>query len=141
MEFLDSIRAFASPIGSHSPSTFRQILPVEGWKASHPRRVGGGSVISGGRVLSWIILKLGAAALHHAPRVIESGHESECREIALAKTKKTVRREWTKDDVRSLKTLAKQRAGVKKIAKVLKRTPGATMVKASLLGVSLDTRG
>ncbi|WP_354053340.1 hypothetical protein [Bradyrhizobium sp. LB12.1] len=59
----------------------------------------------------------------------------------MAKTKKTVRREWTKDDVRSLKTLAKQRAGVKKIAKVLKRTPGATMVKASLLGVSLDTRG
>ncbi|MCK1476628.1 hypothetical protein ACVW1A_001397 [Bradyrhizobium sp. LB1.3] len=59
----------------------------------------------------------------------------------MAKTKKTVRREWTKDDVKTLKSLAKQKAGVKKISKTLKRTPGATMVKASLLGVSLDTRG
>jgi hypothetical protein len=58
----------------------------------------------------------------------------------LAKKKKTVRR-WTKDDVKTLKSLAKQKAGVKKIAKALKRTPGATMVKASLLGVSLDMRG
>jgi hypothetical protein len=57
----------------------------------------------------------------------------------LAKNKKTVRR-WTKDDVKTLKSLAKQKAGVKKIAKALKRTPGATMVKASLLGVSLDMR-
>ncbi|QPF83940.1 hypothetical protein IC762_30505 [Bradyrhizobium genosp. L] len=57
----------------------------------------------------------------------------------MAKKKKTIRR-WTKDDVRNLKTLAKQRAGVAKIAKALKRTPAATMVKASLLGVSLDTR-
>jgi len=32
----------------------------------------------------------------------------------LAKKKKTVRREWTKDNVKTLKTLAKQRAGVKK---------------------------
>lgn len=54
--------------------------------------------------------------------------------------KKTIRREWTKDDVKTLKTLAKKEAGVKKISKALKRTPAATMVKASLLGVSLSTQ-
>jgi hypothetical protein len=37
--------------------------------------------------------------------------------------------------------LAKQKIGVKKIAKALKRTPGATGVKAAKLGVSLDRRG
>ena len=44
-------------------------------------------------------------------------------------------------DVRELKSLAKQKIGVKKIAKALKRTPGATGGKAAKLGVSLDTRG
>jgi hypothetical protein len=63
----------------------------------------------------------------------------------MMKTKKngktaTKRREWTKDDVRQLKTLAKQKAGVVKIAKTLKRTPGATTVKAHILGVSLSMR-
>jgi hypothetical protein len=53
----------------------------------------------------------------------------------------TKRREWTKDDVRQLKTLAKQKVGVAKIAKTLKRTPGATTVKAHILGVSLSMRG
>jgi hypothetical protein len=60
-----------------------------------------------------------------------------------AKSAKTVskRREWTKDDIRQLKTLAKQKTGVTKIAKILKRTPGATTVKAHILGVSLSMRG
>jgi hypothetical protein len=59
----------------------------------------------------------------------------------LAKKKKsTVRRAWSKDDIRQLKSLAKQKAGVKKIAKALKRTPAATAVKAHTLSVSLDTR-
>ena len=56
------------------------------------------------------------------------------------KAKKTVRRSWSKEDLKTLKTLAKQKAGVKKIAKALKRTPGATTVMASKLGVSLSTR-
>ncbi|MCK1409404.1 hypothetical protein [Bradyrhizobium sp. 76] len=58
----------------------------------------------------------------------------------MAKMKKTVRREWTRDDVKTLKMLAKQRAGVKKIAKALKRTPGATAAKAFVLELSLSTR-
>jgi hypothetical protein len=60
-------------------------------------------------------------------------------ELKLAK-KKVVRRAWSKEDVRTLKTMAKAKAGVNKISKALKRTKAATMVKASMLGVSLDTR-
>lgn len=58
----------------------------------------------------------------------------------MARTKKIVRREWTKDDVRQLKAMAKAKAGVKKISRTLKRTPGATSVKAAKLGVSLSMR-
>lgn len=54
---------------------------------------------------------------------------------------KVVRRAWTLSDVRKLKALAKKRVGVAKIAKALKRSVGATAVKAHQLGVSLDTRG
>jgi hypothetical protein len=51
------------------------------------------------------------------------------------------RREWTKDGVRQLKTLARQKTPVGQIAKSLKRTAGATEQKAFTLGISLDTRG
>jgi len=55
-------------------------------------------------------------------------------------TKKIVRREWTKEDVRQMKAMAKAKAGVKKISRKLKRTPGATSVMAAKLGVSLSMR-
>jgi hypothetical protein len=58
----------------------------------------------------------------------------------MAKTKKIVRREWTKDDVRQMKAMAKAKAGVKTISRTLKRTPGATSVMAAKLGVSLSMR-
>lgn len=58
----------------------------------------------------------------------------------MAKTKKVVRRAWTKDDVRTMKTMAKAKSGVAKIAKALKRTPGAITVMAAKLGVSLSMR-
>lgn len=57
------------------------------------------------------------------------------------KKKKLIRRAWSKDDVRTLKMLARTKSGVTKIAKALKRSPGATTVKAAKLGVSLSTRG
>jgi len=57
------------------------------------------------------------------------------------KKKAIARRAWTSSDVRELKSLAKKRIGVTKISKALKRTIGATAVKAHQLGVSLDTRG
>jgi hypothetical protein len=62
------------------------------------------------------------------------------QEAMMAKMKKVIRRKWTATDVRELKSLAKKRTGVKKISKALKRTIGATAVKAHQLGVSLDTR-
>jgi hypothetical protein len=58
----------------------------------------------------------------------------------MPKKKKLTRVAWSKDDVKTLKILAKQKKGRDKIAKSLKRTPGAVMVKASALGVSLSTR-
>ena len=58
----------------------------------------------------------------------------------MAKTKTVVRRVWTKDDVRQMKTMAKAKSGVTKIAKALKRTSGATSVMATKLGVSLSMR-
>jgi hypothetical protein len=59
----------------------------------------------------------------------------------MAKKKKVVRLAWTKGDLRLLKSMAKEKQGVAKISKALKRTVAATMAKASILGVSLDTRG
>ena len=54
--------------------------------------------------------------------------------------KNAKRREWTKDDVRELKTLARQKTPVAKIAKSIKRILRATQQKAYSIGVSLDSR-
>jgi hypothetical protein len=62
-----------------------------------------------------------------------------CWEIYVAK-RSAKRREWTAQDVRELKKLAKYKTPTAKIARALKRTEGATRQKASSLGVSLDTR-
>jgi hypothetical protein len=59
----------------------------------------------------------------------------------MAKKKKVVRRPWTKEDMRLLKSMARDKKGVTKIAKALKRTTRAVENKSYLLGVSLDTRG
>jgi hypothetical protein len=58
----------------------------------------------------------------------------------MAKTGKVVRRAWTKEDVRQMKAMAKAKAGVKKISKSLKRTPGAISAMAAKLGISLSMR-
>lgn len=54
--------------------------------------------------------------------------------------RRSKRREWTKNDVRELKSLARKKTPVAKIAKSLKRTLRATQQKAYSLGVSLDSR-
>jgi hypothetical protein len=58
----------------------------------------------------------------------------------MAKKKKVVRRAWTKDDLRLSKSMARDKQGVTRIAKALKRSPGATSVMAAKRGVSLSTR-
>jgi hypothetical protein len=50
------------------------------------------------------------------------------------------RREWTKTDVRDLKSLAREKMPAGQIARRLKRTEEATRQKAFALGVSLDSR-
>jgi hypothetical protein len=74
-------------------------------------------------------------------RFLKRGAEMAKKKNEIAKKKKSVRRAWTPSDVRELKSLAKKKVGVAKISKALKRTVGATAVKAHQLGVSLDTRG
>jgi hypothetical protein len=56
---------------------------------------------------------------------------------AVTKKPKTQpRRLWSKDDMRVLKTMARKEP-LAKIAKALKRTPGATRHRATIEGISL----
>jgi hypothetical protein len=57
------------------------------------------------------------------------------------KKKKVIRRGWSKEDFRTLKSMAKDKQGVTRIAKALKRTIGATSVMATKRAVSLSMRG
>ena len=52
--------------------------------------------------------------------------------------KKKLIRRWSKEDHRTLKTMAKDKKGAKKIAKALKRTVFATRAMAVKHGVSLS---
>jgi hypothetical protein len=55
----------------------------------------------------------------------------------VARSKKApVRRPWSKDDLRLLKSMARKEP-LSKIAKSLKRTEGATRHKATIAGISL----
>jgi hypothetical protein len=58
-----------------------------------------------------------------------------------AETTKTTKprklRAWTKEDVRMLKTLAREKVKTTVVARKLKRSYAATRIKASALGVSL----
>jgi hypothetical protein len=51
------------------------------------------------------------------------------------------RRDWTKEDIRTLKTLAREKTKTTVIARRLKRSVGATYQQASKLGVSLGPLG
>ena len=57
----------------------------------------------------------------------------------MAKRARAIR-PWTATDVRILKGLAKQKVGVTKISKSLKRTVGAVTMMASKKRISLSTR-
>jgi hypothetical protein len=54
--------------------------------------------------------------------------------------KKTTKyRSWTKEDIRTLKTMVREKTKTSVIARKLKRTLRATQQKASMLGVRLGT--
>jgi hypothetical protein len=57
--------------------------------------------------------------------------------MAKTPTKRPVRREWTKEDVRELKAHSRSKTPVAKISKLMKRTIGA---KKLALGISLGHR-
>ena len=50
------------------------------------------------------------------------------------------RRAWTAEQVRILRTMARQKKRASRIAERLKRTEGATRQKAFSIGLSLDSR-
>lgn len=54
--------------------------------------------------------------------------------------KKAKRREWTKTDVKELKTMAKAKTPARMIAKKLGRTEGAVRQKAYAEGISFNSR-
>ena len=56
------------------------------------------------------------------------------------KTKKTVRREYTKADVKELRAHSKAKTPVVKIAKLTKRSVGSLRQKALKLGIRLGHR-
>jgi len=58
----------------------------------------------------------------------------------MARKKTAVRRPWTKEELRTLKTMAKEKRGASKIAKALKRTVAATRAMAVKRRISLSTR-
>jgi hypothetical protein len=52
--------------------------------------------------------------------------------------KKTAKyRSWTKEDIRTLKTMVREKTKTSVVARKLKRTPAATRQKAAALGVKL----
>jgi hypothetical protein len=57
--------------------------------------------------------------------------------MATKAKKKTVRKPFTKDDVKALKAHSKARTPVAKIAKQMKRTEGSLRQKAIKLGIGL----
>jgi hypothetical protein len=57
-----------------------------------------------------------------------------------AKTKKAVRHEYTKADVKELRAHSKARTPVAKIAKLTRRTEGSLRQKALKLGIKLGHR-
>ena len=57
--------------------------------------------------------------------------------MAVAKTKRVIRRGWTRDEVKELKKHSKGKTPVKTVSSALKRTPAALRQKAYALGISL----
>jgi hypothetical protein len=60
--------------------------------------------------------------------------------MAKAAKKKLVRREYTKEDVKTLKEHSKAQTPLEKISKAMKRTGGSLRQKAIKLGIPLGHR-
>ena len=60
--------------------------------------------------------------------------------MAIARRKRAVRRDWTRDEIKELKKHSKDKTRVKTVSRALKRTPAALRQKAYALGISLGHR-
>ena len=60
--------------------------------------------------------------------------------MAVAKKRRAIRRDWTRDDVKELKKHSKNKTPVKAISRTLRRTPAAVRQKACLLGIPVGHR-
>jgi len=58
----------------------------------------------------------------------------------MAKRTRRTRKEWTKDDLRSLKQYSREKLPVKKISRLLRRTEAALRTKAHDFGIALGHR-
>jgi hypothetical protein len=58
----------------------------------------------------------------------------------IARTKRVVRRDWTRAEVKELRQHSKDKTRVRTISKALKRTPAALRQKARALGIPLGHR-
>jgi hypothetical protein len=58
----------------------------------------------------------------------------------IARTRRVVRRDWTRADVKELRQHSKDKTRVRTISRALKRTPGALRQKARALGIPLGHR-
>jgi len=58
----------------------------------------------------------------------------------MAVGRKLTRREWTKQDLKDLKTLAREKTPARTIGRKLKRSEGAVRQKAYAVGISLSLR-
>ena len=58
----------------------------------------------------------------------------------IVRTKRVVRRDWTRAEVKELKQHSKDKTRVKTISRTLKRTPAALRHKAHTLGIPLGHR-
>jgi hypothetical protein len=59
---------------------------------------------------------------------------------AIGTTKRIVRRDWTRAEVKELRQHSKDKKRVTTISRALKRTPGALRQKARTLGIPLGHR-
>jgi hypothetical protein len=60
--------------------------------------------------------------------------------MAIAKRRRAVRRDWTRDEVKELRNHSKDKTSVKAISRALKRTPAAVRQKAYALGIPVGHR-
>jgi hypothetical protein len=58
----------------------------------------------------------------------------------IARRKRVVRRDWTRDEVKELRQHSRNETRVKTISRALKRTPAALRHKAHALGIPLGHR-